>query len=206
MRATLSLLGLYEADPDLFMGLSVPDGVDKQNLIDLLLLDTAELEVLYTSPSLMKMAIRQWAKKELPVWQKLYDTTILEWNPLWNYDRYEEVDDTRTPDLTYGKGTTDTSNTNGTDTTKGEQRAFNDSALVEVDKQIFEHGSGVTTTHTGADTETGTDHTRHDAHIYGNIGVTTSSSMVEEYRNVVQFTVVDAIIDSFKQRFCLLVY
>ena len=206
MRATLSLLGLYEADPDLFMGLSVPDGVDKQNLIDLLLLDTAELEVLYTSPSLMKMAIRQWAKKELPIWQKLYDTTLLEWNPLWNYDRYEEIDDTRTPDLTYGKGTTDTSNTNGTETTKGEQRAFNDSALVEVDKQIFEHGSGVTTTHTGADTETGTDYNHHDAHIYGNIGVTTSSAMVSEYRDVVQFTVVDAIIDSFKQRFCLLVY
>lgn len=206
MRSTVSLLGMYNADPDLFMGLKVPTGVDRDALIDLLLMDTAELEILYPSPSFLKLAIQRWASKELPVWEKLWETTVLEYNPIHNYDRWEDITDTRTPDLTYGKGTTDTSTTSGKDTTTGSQRAYNNTPMAEVDKQVFDHGSGVTTTHEGADTETGTDVNHHDAHIYGNIGVTTTMQMIREQREVVQFTVIDAIIDSFKRRFCLLIY
>lgn len=47
---------------------------------------------------------------------------------------------------------------------------------------------------------------KHEAHIYGNIGVTTSQQMLEEERRVVQFNVISYIIDSFKSRFCILIY
>lgn len=41
---------------------------------------------------------------------------------------------------------------------------------------------------------------------YGNIGVTTTQQMIEQERNIVQFNIYDFIINSFKNRFCILVY
>lgn len=40
----------------------------------------------------------------------------------------------------------------------------------------------------------------------GNIGVTTTQQMIEAERELVKFNIYDIIIDSFKQRFCLLIY
>ncbi len=40
----------------------------------------------------------------------------------------------------------------------------------------------------------------------GNIGVTTTQQMIEAERQLVKFNIYDLIIDSFKQRFCLLLY
>ena len=44
------------------------------------------------------------------------------------------------------------------------------------------------------------------ARMWGNIGVTTTQQMIEEQRGVVKFNMADYIIESFKQRFCLLIY
>ena len=198
---------MYTADNTIFDHFAVPPEIDRQLVIDNLLMETAELEILYPSPSFLKIAIQRWSAKELPIWQELYDTTTYVYNPIHNYDRTEDGWDERVPDLTYGKGTTDTSDTRGQDTTTASQRAFNDgSGLVDVDKQIFDHGSGVTTVHTGADTETGSDKTTHHMEISGNIGVMSTQEMIQKQRDVVQFNVIDEIVRSFKERFCLLIY
>lgn len=44
------------------------------------------------------------------------------------------------------------------------------------------------------------------ARMWGNIGVTTTQQMIEEERRVSEFNISDYIIDSFKRRFCLLIY
>ena len=184
----------------------VPARVDKSVVVDNLLAETAEFEILYTDPGFLRFAIGRWSEKELPIWEKLLETTEYEYNPIHNYDRIEDGYDNRVPDLKYGKGTTDASSTNGRDTTLGEQRAFNDTGLVSVDKQTFDHGSGVTTTHTGTDTETGNERTDHHMRVSGNIGVMSTQNMIEQERSVVKFNIIDVIISDFKSRFCLMVY
>lgn len=42
--------------------------------------------------------------------------------------------------------------------------------------------------------------------VWGNVGVTTTQEMIEAERRVSEFNISDYIIDSFKRRFCLLVY
>ena len=59
----MSLWGLYSYNQDLFNGFTPPvyDGAqvfDKQDFIDNLLLETESLEVLYSDPKFMQMAIR----------------------------------------------------------------------------------------------------------------------------------------------------
>ena len=61
-RATMSILGLYFQDPDLFSGMVYPDELDRDVLIDSILAECAELEIIYPDPEYMKNLITLWSK------------------------------------------------------------------------------------------------------------------------------------------------
>lgn len=90
MRASLSILGLYQRDPTLFDELELPGDMNKDVLIDSILYEAASLEAYYPDPNFMKFMIGRWSFMNQSVWQKLYDTTVLDYNPIYNYDRTEE--------------------------------------------------------------------------------------------------------------------
>lgn len=90
MRASLSILGLYQREPTLFDELELPGSMNKDVLIDNILYEAASLEAYYPDPNFMKFMIGRWSFMNQSVWQKLYDTTVLDYNPIYNYDRTEE--------------------------------------------------------------------------------------------------------------------
>lgn len=200
-KMTMNLLSLYNYDESLFDNLVLPEGIDKDTLVNNLLLDTVSQEVLYADPDIMKQAIGMWSKKELPVWQRLKDTLDIRgtYNPIYNYDRNEEITNDHTSNTTESEN----HNTNkGTDTTKVSQGSFNSNDLTQVNQQDNILGSG--NDENGRDTFTG-DHT-FNAHLYGNIGVTTTQEMLREELSIDEINILDYIIDSFKKRFILSVY
>lgn len=200
-KMTMNLLSLYNYDESLFDNLVLPEGIDKDTLVENLLLDTVSQEVLYADPDIMKQAIGMWSKKELPVWQRLKDTLDIRgtYNPIYNYDRNEEITNDHTSNTTESEN----HNTNkGTDTTKVSQGSFNSNDLTQVNQQDNILGSG--NDENGRDTFTG-DHT-FNAHLYGNIGVTTTQEMLREELSIDEINILDYIIDSFKNRFILSVY
>ena len=200
-KMTMNLLSLYNYDESLFDNLVLPEGIDKDTLVNNLLLDTVSQEVLYADPDIMKQAIGMWSKKELPVWQRLKDTLDIRgtYNPIYNYDRNEEITNDHTSNTTESEN----HNTNkGTDTTKVSQGSFNSNDLTQVNQQDNILGSG--NDETGRDRFTG-DHT-FNAHLYGNIGVTTTQEMIREELSIDEINILDYIIDSFKKRFILSVY
>lgn len=200
-KMTMNLLSLYNYDESLFDNLVLPEGIDKDTLVNNLLLDTVSQEVLYADPDIMKQAIGMWSKKELPVWQRLKDTLDIRgtYNPIYNYDRNEEITNDHTSNTTESEN----HNTNkGTDTTKVSQGSFNSNDLTQVNQQDNILGSG--NDENGRDTFTG-DHT-FNAHLYGNIGVTTTQQMIREELSIDEINILDYIIDSFKNRFILSVY
>ena len=91
---TLSLLGLYRCNKNLFDGLKLPEGVDRETLINNLLAETAEFEVLYPDAEFMANMITVWSTKELPVWEELEKTRHYDYDPISNYDRNEESTNT----------------------------------------------------------------------------------------------------------------
>ena len=118
MRSDMSVLGLYNYDNTLFANMSYPTGFqndDKTTFVNNLLMELAELEVLYPNPSFMKFAIANWSKKELPTWNRMYAASLLEYNPIENYDRKESSTDTT--EATRQHSGTDTATNTGTDTT-----------------------------------------------------------------------------------------
>lgn len=92
--ATLSLLGLYRYNDRLFDGMRLPNGVDRDTLINNLLSETAEFEIIYPDPEFLANIISVWSAKELPVWEKLENTLHYDYDPISNYDRHEESTNT----------------------------------------------------------------------------------------------------------------
>lgn len=135
MRATLSLMGMYEFDHTILDFFHYPDKwetVDKDVFVNKLLLDTAELEILYPDADIFKTAIKYWSAAEVHNWNKLYDTTVLKYNPIWNKDgtvtetekhvknnNYTDVTDGTIADhsITSGNQSTESSGNENIDTT-----------------------------------------------------------------------------------------
>ena len=94
MMATLSLLGLYSFRGDILDDFKLPDGIDRDDFIEMLLFDTAELELLTPDPDIMKQLLGRWSNVRVNAWSKMLDTETVEYNPIHNYDRQEDwVDD-----------------------------------------------------------------------------------------------------------------
>ena len=208
--AMLSILGLYLYDKTLFDGLQLPtartdsvtgvttEAVDKDVLVDNLLLQLAELEVIYPDTDVMKEAIARWSATRIKEWDKLNLTLYLEWNPLYNYDRTEEWTDGEE-----GSGSDAGSvEGSGTNTSTESVAGFNSTTLVDNSKTTVIGNSTQSTSSNNSYNKNAT----HSGTVKGNIGVTTSDQMVAQFRETVKFNIYDVIIDEFKQRFCLMVY
>lgn len=221
----LTVEGLYNYDNTLFDGFNVPEGLVKQIAIDTILMRTRELEILYPDINYMKTRITIWSNKYQINWKKLYDTTVLEYNPIENYDRMEDWTDTDDETSTSARDNTrNTTNTVKSTSTNeimnsvnvtDQNTAFN-AGLADHAKQITDgdttENGNITNTETGKDTEnenvnggrTGR-HTR-TGRAHGNIGVTTSQQMIQSERDLVIFNLYDVIAESFIENFCLMVY
>ena len=90
MVATLSLLGLYSFRGDILDDFKLPAGIDRDDFIEMLLFDTAELELLTPDPDIMKQLLGRWSNVRVNAWSKMLDTETVEYNPIHNYDRQED--------------------------------------------------------------------------------------------------------------------
>ena len=254
MGATISILGLWNNDNSIFDLLQLPEGFtadDRETVTDSILTECAELEILYPAPSVMKNCIGIWSRKELPTWQRIYNASLLEYNPIENYrrDETETIADARKEehsgtdtntasgsdtnrasgsDSTTGNSSSTTTD-GGTDVTKNDVTGYDSNAMVPSNQQTIEHGmtqsvyenASNSTTYGRTDTVT---HGRIDSYqhgekiehsggttrtnlAFGNIGVTTSQQMLTQEIEIAKIiNVIPMIVDSFKNRFCIMVY
>ena len=160
----LSIMGMYEYDNSLFDGLDVPTYTDKNNVVHVvdktkviqsILLNCAELEILYQNLETMKLAIGVWSAAEQDTWKKVYATVMMEYNPLWNVDA--DI-------VNIGSVMGFNEDDNWSDAAKETQRRT------------------------------------------GNIGVTASQDLIQKERDIADFSIIRFITESFKKRFCIMVY
>lgn len=223
MEATLSILGLYNyTNGDVFDEMVLPVGIDRDVLVMSILAECAELEVLYPEPATMGTVIGLWSAAELPIWRKLYETTQFDYNPIWNKDgtvtetesRDHVSRDAGSENETFRSEGSSSRSQNDAATQTGQVSAFDATDFQNRDKTST---SADSTEHVVADNENRTDRSSNretvdgDSRTYerretGNIGVTTTQQMIKEEREVDQFNIYDYIVQSFKRRFCLLVY
>lgn len=160
----LTLIGLYNHDPDLFKHLTLPEAYDRQTFLDVLLLDQGEKRVAYPEPEFFGYAVGVWSRKWAASLERIAAAMTAEYNPLHNYDRYEEWEDHEKGE--YKNNLTnsgeDVTQHSGDDVTthRGEDvtRHSGEDVTRHGGQDVTRHGGNDTTTNTGSvtTTETGT--------------------------------------------------
>ena len=214
-RATLSIWGLMDHDDTLFEDAVFPESIETDLLIYNICLECTELELLYPDWDFMKIAISEWSYKEFPTWERIAKLAELEYNPIENYDRLENsVDSESRKRDTLRNDNIDTSakgNSVNSNDTLERVAGFNSDALGVKGKTTTGNVSNASNTgetkQTVTEGETDNSGRVHSSRIHGNIGVTTPAQMItSEMELAPKLNLYNYIIDSFKQRFCLLVY
>lgn len=206
MFASLSIYGLYTYDNSIFDNLTVPEGMDKDDLVMQILTECSDFALIYPNFDFMKMLIGVWSNKEQKIWENLYLSENIEYNPIENYDRNESI--TRIVN-TNAEGTSsgtalNTSVDNG-ETISGQtaydSNTFKDTSRVQANSNSNSQSvNSESVKNNSRGSETVINHT------HGNIGVTTAQQMIEGFREVSKFCTYDYIVQSFKDRFCVQIY
>lgn len=212
MRPTVSYLGLYNYDSTIFDDFALPNSIAsrKAEFVDEILSELGQLEALYPNAEVFKRILKAWSNTRLTEWQRVETALTAEYNPIHNYDRNVDYSDTNTEKETGKSNSTSSteSNANGTNENTESETAFNTESFKNRTKNAGTDTASSTASATNESNNTVTRETKvqHTAHLYGNIGVTTSQQMINEELAMRRGDLESYIIDDFKHRFCVMVY
>lgn len=196
---------------DLFVNLSLPEGIDKDILTNNILLKGADFEVMYADPYFMQEAIGMWSGKWQRTFEKWVDALAIEYSPLENYDRKEDWSDT----LNKGVKTL-ARRDNGNERTFDNYKTVDETEVSAFDSSTYQPSEKTTSTPSGkisdkfgegsSGSETENSKTVRDGRIHGNIGVTTSQQMLQAELDIAQWNLYEHITDLFLEEFVIPIY
>jgi len=221
-RAKLTLIGLtdYESQyrRDLWANVTLPEGIEKNLLVNNILMNGGEFEVLYSDPDTARTFIGFWFRRNYRTFEKWINALNIEYEPLYNYDRYEEWTDEETGETSLLHGAKNTQTNDLTETvevdseTEGKRSAMDastyqpyDQSIVDADTETKNTGT-VTNQMSGTDTNSRDLASEHIGHMYGNIGVTTSQQMLQSELDIAAWNIYEHITDMFLRDFTIPVY
>lgn len=207
LTGTLSIRGMLIIDPHLLDGWTLPSAVSLDAVKTGILQECSELETLFPDPDIFKTLTNAWTVRKMPGWQRAYNAMIASYNPIHNFDRNETYTDTESGNESRTDHVTGSGTQNGGLTTEKKVSAYNESTYQPAEKdqttQNASSSSNVTDTLTANKGRT----LSHSAHLYGNIGVTTSQQMVtDEIKLSAMLNIINMIVKDFQNEFCLMVY
>lgn len=217
---------LQMKDQTLFDLLELPEGIDKETVVDNILLEGGEFEVLYADPEFMRNAIGMWGRKHYYTFDKWIKAQSLEYNPLENYDRQEDWTDegNRGEESSARRDSGNTRTFDNQDKRTLDTEVTTENTVSAYDSSSYQPSDQAETTNSGTDTvdysgtikdEFGegssgqTTENKKDVHtgrVHGNIGVTTSQQMLQSEYDIARFNIVEQITDIFILEFTIPVY
>lgn len=151
-------------DGHLFDDLTVPAGADRQTLIDTILLRGGEFGTVYNDPFFIQHQVKTLAAQYQHSMERTWRALLEDYDPLHNYDRYEESEDTA----------------DGSSTSKSDNQDTLTSAMQGDTAMTYNPTSQTTSDGHSTSSDSSKASGTHKAHLYGNIGVTTSATMLSE--------------------------
>lgn len=145
MQITSTLWGMEQyynyKDKSLFQDIRLPDGVNKQTLVNTILVEAGELEIIYPNGDFLKVAIDTWFDRKYPMLERWIKAINTDYKPLENYNRTEQwtlkANGTTSNEGTKSSTTTNTGSRNSTasstDTDKGTDTTSDTSSTTTTD-------------------------------------------------------------------------
>lgn len=202
----------------MFSNLTLPSGLNRDTAIDTIIEKHGMTALAHPSPDWMKHFIGVWSARRQETWQKLYNSTQLEYNPIENYDRKEDITETREISKeTSGKTSGTTSEVTEAESTANNETKRDVSAENATDYQPDTRDIGTGTINDSgtrdlnlksenSGDESSLDKFTHTNRTHGNIGVTTSQQMIQSERELVRYVIYDEIAEDYRDAFCLDLY
>lgn len=229
--ARVTLWAFYQYDKTLFDNIVLPDGIDKDNLVADIMRNSGDLYPYHQVPEYLKQNITYWFARRLFDFERMYEALRVEYSPIENYDRKEDIkreykdSGTDTETLTLGSSTTskntgtDTNTLQGGGSTEKGVSAYNEEGYTNREKDTEtqnstntqQYDSTVTNTKSGSDmtkTDYGKQRTEtENTRIHGNIGVTTSQQMIESEMSLrAMYDIYKIISREFEREFLVQIY
>ena len=217
--AKITLIGLYRwlnaENIDLFDAFkSLPEGIDKETLVNLILTEGGEFEPLYADADMMKGQIELFVSQHMRTFTRWVKALAIEYNPLENYDRMEDwTDVNHNIESSTGNIKNDSngnSSSNNTDNTNNSVSAFDDNSMSPHDSSITSSNSSANSSassNSNSITSGSSDgNSTHTGRTHGNIGVTTSQQMLQSELDIARFNIYQHICDLFIDELLLAVY
>ena len=211
--AKMTLIGfknyMESLGDDLFANLNTPTGIDKNLVINNILMLGGEYEVLWGDPFFYKTMIGVWSDKWQHTMLKWYEAINAHFDPVENYDRIEDWSDTgvkRATETNTKKEkavANDYSKSTGSGTNESKRSTYDSATYQPHDKdETSSEGTNISTGLTQADgtvlnNTNAVDTSMHKGRIHGNIGVKTAQSMIEESLSLYNWNLYDAIAELF---------
>ena len=224
MRTLIPLIALYQWDDSILNNMYIAGDFD---IKESFLLRFGEMTPIYQKPELLKLAVANVAKSLKWSIDRLYNVTLLEYNPIENYDRMEKgidiTDDTTDNTQNIGSQTVTSENQKGATTTtpntiaETKVSAFNESEYQPSEQtkntgnvtESHDKDTGTTTTTKNPDVQHMTYNRKydHDLRVHGNIGITTSQKMVsDEIKLVSTNNYIDTVCQMYAERLLINVW
>ena len=217
-QSKITLIGCYNyfdsMQDDLFKYLTLPAGINKETLVNNILMNGGEFEILYSNPDFFQNMIKIWSNKWNRTFTKWQTALSIKYDPLYNYHRTEEYDDTRNEKEGIKKNENvtahDTSVSSGAGETTNTKSAYDSATYTPHDKSNSsssgDNNSDSNTNVMGNQNRDRTETLKHRAHLYGNIGVTTSQQMLHDELDIAQWNIYEHITDLFLEEFTIYTY
>lgn len=217
--AKITLIGLYRwlnaENIDLFDAFkSLPEGIDKETLVNLILTEGGEFEPLYADANMMKGQIDLFVSQHMRTFTKWVKALAIEYNPIENYDRMEDwTDVNHNIESSTGNIKNDSngnSSSKNTDNTNNNVSAFDDYSMSPHDSSVTSSNSSANSSANSSSnsiTNGSSDgNSTHTGRTHGNIGVTTSQQMLQSELDIARFNIYQQICDLFIDELLLAVY
>lgn len=171
-------------------------------------------EPLYNDALFFYDMTEMWWKKYKRTFEKWFNVFDMDYNPIENYDRIEEWTDSNaiesgTTSSNRIETDTDSKATNSSETIN-QVSAYDSSTLSNHDKSETggedKSNSNSITVSGGSDSTNSESNSEHRGRIHGNIGVTTTMTMMKEEINIQKINLYDQIADLFSKDLLIEVY
>ena len=202
------------------------ENFDPEILLAAIVNKGATFEPLYADPDYFYIMNRYFWRKWERTFNEWFNAFDIEYNPLDNYDRHEEISDaindlaseqTATSRSSSNTATFDSTTTTEDDsTTTNDVSAYDSSGYQPHDKSVLDDdGKTVidqdTTDNTMESGNASSNNTyarnqNHIAHVWGNIGVTTSSAMLKEFLSIREWNCYEHIADIYCREMLITVF
>ena len=199
----ITLWGFYNyTDKELFKDIRLPEAINKEELVNLIMIECGDLFPYYQQPTYLKMQIDNFFNRKYANFEKMAAALSIEYNPIENYDRMEDWTD-GFEEHVEGTASDETHDSNSGDSTT--QVSAMDSNDFVNDSKVGSSSRGSSsalTTNEGDRENTST----HTGRVHGNIGVTTAMQMIESELKLREYDLLERIVRLFEKDVIIQLY